>query len=331
MNKKLIPLVVQLKQNNNYIVQGINQNDAGIIFDIKVMDGLESFDFSGYAVVALKIKKPDETYLVDSNTGSYLDIIDPVKGRLKINIPTSCTAQNGMHFCQVTFGMNATTVFATMSFNYFVGDSPNPADEDIIGTDEFPILVNLIAEASDMKSNEDARLVAEEERIANELDRKATAGTLIAAFTDSLEILDNAVATAQSMLAEIYQMLAEGGSVDVSQLTALATKTWVNDKVRWLDYDEIQGILQINRQEEGDYSQNLSPGQFMYCIEPNKLYIGDDEGHAVLVNHRGHVVSGTEPTDTTLLWIDTSEDAPVIKFYDPTAEDWVACNTACFG
>ena len=29
MNKKLIPLVVQLKQNNREILTGINQNDAG--------------------------------------------------------------------------------------------------------------------------------------------------------------------------------------------------------------------------------------------------------------------------------------------------------------
>ena len=43
MNKKVIPIVVRLKQNNNEIIQGIAQNDAGVIFDITVMDGLVPF------------------------------------------------------------------------------------------------------------------------------------------------------------------------------------------------------------------------------------------------------------------------------------------------
>lgn len=330
MNKKLIPLVVQLKQNNREILTGINQNDAGVLFDIKIMDGLETFDFSGYSVVTLKIQKPDGTFTYDASTSEYLDIVDPVHGRLKINVPTSCTAQNGMHFCTVGFGYDETTYFETLTFNYFVGENPNVDDEDVIGTNEFPVLSNLIAQISSVLSAEQVRTSNEEDRVDAEAERQASYTAIVTAVNNKLTEIQNAYSNLQSMLQELNEAIAEGGSVDISQITALATKTWVEDYASDLNYGDTatgkSGRLTIYHGTDADIG-TLNEGEFGYATDTNRLYIGGSNGKA-LINEPCFVATASAPMDTTKLWIDISGTAPVIKYYDGTT--WVNCNTAVF-
>lgn len=330
MNKKVIPLIVQLKQNNNHIETGIAQNDAGVVFDMKIMDGLETFDFSGASLVTLKIKKPDETFTYDSTGGQYVDVVDATKGRLKINIPTSCTAQNGMHFCTVGFAHDESVVFETMSFNYFVGENPNADDEDVIGTNEFPVLTNLIAQTSDMLSQEQIRMSNEEDRIDAEAERQASYTAIITAVNNKLTEIQNAYGNLQSMLQELNEAIAEGGSVDISQISALATKTYVDNAIHGIDLGSTatqkNGTLVIYHGAEADIG-TLTEGEFGYASDTNRLYIGGANGKN-LINEPCFVATASAPMDTTKLWIDISGSAPVIKYYDGTA--WVNCNTAVF-
>lgn len=335
MNKKLIPMVVRLKQNNNDIIQGINQNDAGVVFDITVMDGLVPFNFSGYGVVTLKIKKPDETFTYDSNTGVYVDIVDSEHGRLKINIPTSCTAQNGMHYCRVGFSAGNSTLFETMTFNYFVGQNPNADSEDVIGTNEFPILNNLIAQVSDVISAEAMRASNEAEREEAENDRQENYSTLIALFTECLGFLEAKITDLQSMLDEFNEAVAQGASVDISTISALATKSWVNGNISTafepLDFGNpnLQNQLRLNRgTQSGLNSIALDDGEPFFVTDTGKLYMGHN-GSKVLINGSPYVAGTTAPTDTTLLWIDTTNSTrPVLKYYNGSA--WTAINTAVF-
>lgn len=328
MNKKVIPFEVQLKQNNNHIEQGINQNDAGVIFDIKIMDGLKAFDFSGYSIVTLKITKPDKTMTIDSTGGSFVDIVDAENGRLKINIPTSCTAQNGMHYCRVGFASDDSTLFDAMMFNYFVGEDPNADNEEILGTNEYPILGNLIAEVANALTAERQRLTSEEERIRAEKEREASSATLIALFVEAVGFLEEIIENLQGMLTEVNQALADGGSVDISQISALATKTYVNNYTKNLDFlgDNHDSHLQIYRATANNIP-TLSEGELAYATNTNDLYIGGINGN-VLLTQPCYTVGTTAPTDTTMLWIDTSGVAPAIKYYNGSS--WVACNSAVF-
>lgn len=330
MNKKIIPIIVQLKQNNNHIETGINQNDAGVLFDMKIMDGLETFDFSGASLVTLKIKKPDETFTYDSTGGQYVDIVDSTKGRLKINIPTSCTAQLGMHFCTVGFAYDESTVFETMSFNYFVGENPNADDEDVIGTNEFPVLTNLIAQTSDMLSQEQIRMSNEEDRIDAEAERQASFEAIVSELQLKVATLTSMLTEATSMLTEFNRAIAQGGSVDISQISALATKTYVDNAIHGIDLGSTatqkNGTLVIYHGAEADIG-TLSEGEFGYASDTNKLYIGGANGKN-LINEPCFVATASAPMDTTKLWIDISGTAPVIKYYDGTT--WVNCNTAVF-
>lgn len=299
MNKKNIPFVVQLKQNNNYIVQGIQQNDAGVIFDIKIMDGLEPFDFSGYGVVTLKIVKPDETVTYDSTGGNTVDIIDAENGRLKLNIPTSCTTQDGMHFCTIGFSSDETTYFESATFNYFVGVNPMADDEDIIGTDEYPVLGNLIALVSNIIAKENARDDNEEARKAAELEREAQ----MEEMENLLTVIQQKLNETQNALAQLNEALAEGGSIDISTINSLATKTYAHEVAEEESHVECE--------TESDLSA-LEEGKLGYATDTGKLLLGYDGG-TVWLNSPCFVAGSTAPTDTTKLWIDSSNNT--LKFY----------------
>ena len=327
MNKKNIPLIVQLKQNNNQIVQGINQNDAGVLFDMKVMDGLEVFDFSGFGIITLKFIKPDGTYRYDSATSENLDIIDPEKGRIKINIPTSCTEQKGMYNVTIGFGQDENTYFTTCSFNYYVGEVSEANDDDVTGQNEFPVLTNMILQMAGIQDKEELREYAESEREENEKNREEKMATLMALYVDVLGAIDDAAKLAYSMLEDVYEAMAQGASIDITNIEALATKTWVSTRLEDLDMEDIQGVFQIRRMAE-DYTGNLNSGEFLYCTDDNKLYIGNANGRAILVNKPFFTAQAEEPTDTSVLWIDNSGTVPVIKYHD--GNEWVSCNTAVF-
>ena len=168
MNKKVLSAVIQLKQNNRKILRGVVQNDTGVILDIRVMDGLVPFDFSGYGIVTIKVVKPDETIYINSNGSDLVDTINARSGRFKIGIPASLTAQPGMHFVTIGFGESSNTYFQTVAFNYFVGEDATISDSTIEGSDEFPILTNLIAQFSDMAQTLDEWEQKELERQHNE-------------------------------------------------------------------------------------------------------------------------------------------------------------------
>lgn len=332
MNKKIIPIIVQLKQNNNFIAQGISQNDAGVVFDIKIMDGLESFNFAGYDIVTLKIQKPDETFTYDSDTGAYVDIVDAVNGRLKINIPTSCTAQNGMHFCTVGFAHSEDTLFETMTFNYYVSQNPTPDEDDIRGTNEYPILGNLITQCSGFVSAENMRVSSEEDRAAAEAARRAEYLQIKQSFEETLAQVTSTLAECQSMLGEVLQALADGGEVDVSLLTALATKSYVSNALSLLNYgaDSTKHLCIYNVDDDEDISlKEYLQGELGYSFDKNKLYIGTGvNDNLVWVNRPCFEASSEAPDDTAFLWIDTSGTVPVIKYHDGNA--WVNCNVAVY-
>lgn len=334
MNKKIIPIVVQLKQNNNYIAQGINQNDAGVLFDMTVMDGLEPFNFAGYSIVTLKITRPDGTFRYDSGDSDNVDVIDPENGRLKINIPTSCTTQNGMYFCNIGFGLDEQTYFETMSFNYFVGTDPQAEDDDVIGTNEFPVLTNLIAQTSEIVNAETARANAELTRVSAEEEREHVNSVLIALFTEAVGFLEDKITDLQSLLQQVNEALAEGGSIDVSQINALATKTYVEtmigNSLNPIDFgDSTKDIeLKINRGTQSELSgTTLNDGELYYTTDTNILFIGNG-GTKKAINTAPYSAGSTAPTDTSLLWIDTSGTTPVIKYYANST--WNTCSSAVF-
>ncbi len=246
MNKKVLSAVIQLKQNNNKILRGVVQNDTGVILDIRVMDGLTPFDFSGYGIVTIKVTKPDETIYINSNGSDLVDTIDSKNGRFKFGIPASLTAQPGMHFVNIGFGESSNTYFQTVSFNYFVGEDATIDDETIRGSDEFPILTNLIAQFSDM-----AQTIAEWEQ--QEMERQNHESYREQRWDDweamLLGLMEEA-RQAKAMYNLVIQAIINSGvtlpiQVDTSDLVLqddlddYATKDYVDDAIDDLDLPQV--------------------------------------------------------------------------------------------
>lgn len=246
MNKKVLSAVIQLKQNNNKILRGVVQNDTGVILDIRVMDGLVPFDFSGYGIVTIKVVKPDETIYINSNGSDLVDTLNAKTGRFKVGIPATLTAQPGMHFVTIGFGESSNTYFQTVSFNYFVGEDATISDSTIEGSDEFPILTNLIAQFSHMAEELQRFEDEEHDRQTNEAQRELE----FLALKQQIEDLKQEAQQTKAMFNYVLQAIQDAGvtlpiSVDTSDLVLqddlddYATIDYVNDTIDDLDLPQV--------------------------------------------------------------------------------------------
>lgn len=246
MNKKVLSAVIQLKQNNNKILRGIVQNDTGVILDIRVMDGLVPFDFSGYGIVTIKVVKPDETIYINSNGSDLVDTLNAKTGRFKVGIPATLTAQPGMHFVTIGFGESSNTYFQTVSFNYFVGEDATISDSTIEGSDEFPILTNLIAQFSHMAEELQRFEDEEHDRQTNEAQRELE----FLALKQQIEDLKQEAQQTKAMFNYVLQAVQDAGvtlpiPVDTSDLVLqddlddYATITYVDHSIQDLDLPQV--------------------------------------------------------------------------------------------
>ena len=290
MNKKVISATIQLKQNNRKIFRGVEQNDTGVILDIRVMDGLRPFDFSGYSLVTLKVTKPDGTIYVDSDASSLVDTIDSVNGRFKVGIPATLTAQKGMHFCQVGFGGDSATYFQSIGFNYFVSEDPMVSDDEVMGTNELPILQNLIIQFSHMADTLQRFEEEEHDRQTNEAAREAEFLALKQQIADALL----AAQQAKGLYDWLLQAIHDAGVV-------LPIPVDPSDLVT---------------------EDELSEALYGY-VTADDLASELDDLHLPQV-----VAQTTAPTDTTKIWIDTSGANAVVKYYANNA--WKSANVAVF-
>lgn len=290
MNKKVLSAVIQLKQNNRKILRGVVQNDTGVILDIRVMDGLVPFDFSGYGIVTIKVVKPDETIYINSNGSDLVDTINARSGRFKIGIPASLTAQPGMHFVTIGFGESSNTYFQTVAFNYFVGEDATISDSTIEGSDEFPILTNLIAQFSHMAEELQRFEDEEHDRQTNEAQRELE----FLALKQQIEDLKQEAQQTKAMYNYVLQAIVNSGVV-------LPVQVDTSDLVL---EDELTETLD-------DYA--------------TKAYVTTAIGN---LNLPQVVAQPTAPTDTNKIWIDTSGGTPVIKFYANST--WNTANVAVF-
>jgi hypothetical protein len=231
-----------------------------------------------------------------------------------------------MYFCTIGFALDEDTYFEALGFNYFVGPNPTPEDEDITGDNEFAIFSQMIAQMGGVMNAETLRANAESEREEAEEIRAQRSASLIAAIVDMLGRIDDASETAMSMMTDIQEAIAQGASIDITDIQALATKTYVENRCDNMDFNE-GGTLTIYHPLRSEF-EGLNEGEMAYATDEKKLYIGDHGGGMTCLNEPWFTVQAEEPEDTSKLWIDNSGTVPVIKYHD--GNEWVSCNTAVF-
>lgn len=324
MNKKYFNVPVYLKDNNARIVEGVIQGDTADLFNIKLYDGSEAFDFTGYSMAILTIIRPDATEYVDT-AGEYLDILDPAEGRIAFTLPATLTNQVGMHFCSVSIYANGIKL-ATARFNYYVQGELSDGS-GMIGENEYPVMQKLLAQMALIVDAEQMRAEAEYLRVLQENQRVDETSGIVAKASASAKTAEGYAAAAQDW----YNLLVTyAGDLTGVDLNGIATKQELAEAIAAIDCGLFDGsvykALQIMR---GDMSNlpALKDGEMGFAKDKQELYIGSN-GSNILLNGPCFVAQATAPSDTDKLWIDTG-NSNAIKFYD--GEKWASTSTATFG
>ena len=321
MNKKYFNVPVSLKDNNARIVEGVIQYDTADLFNIKLYDGTEPFDFSGYSTLVFTALKPDGTEYIDTE-GEYLDVVDAADGRIAFTLPPALTVLGGMHFCNITIYSNGVKL-SSARFNYFVQEALAEGD-NARHTDEYPLLEQLISKLSLIQDAEQMRNEAEALRVLAENERVSdTSGIVAQAQTLALQAQSYAKA-AQDWYTLLITYAGDLTGVDLS---GIATKHDVEDAVSEIDCGEFEGAsvktIQFRRGSI-DNLPALKAGEAAFADD--KLFVGNGQSN-VQINSAPFIAQATEPTDTSRLWIDTA-NGNAIKFFDGIA--WVGTATATF-
>lgn len=324
MNKKYFNVPVYLKDNNARIVEGVIQGDTADLFNIKLYEGTEAFDFTGYSLVMLTVIKPDATEYIDS-TGQHLDILDPAEGRMALTLPPVLTSQSGMHFCAVSVYANGVKL-TTARFNYYVQEDLSDGS-GMMGENEYPIMQKLLAQLSLIVDAEQMRMESEELRVLAENQRASETAGIVAQANSSAA----AAAGYAKAAKDWYDLLVtHAGDLTGADLTGIATKQELADALAAIDCGLFDGSVYKALQVLRGNMENLpalKDGEFGYAKNRQELYIGAD-GANVLLNGPCFIAQATEPEDTGKLWIDTG-NGNAIKFYD--GEKWASTSTATFG
>lgn len=324
MNKKYFNVPVYLRDNNARIIDGVVQGDTADLFNIKLFDGTEAFDFTGYSLIVLSVVRPDGTEYIDKD-GEHLDILDAKEGRMALTLPASLTSQVGMHFCTVTIYSNGVKM-TTGRFNYYIQKGLSDGN-GMMDSDEYPIMQKLIAQLSLIEDAERMRMASEELRVLAENGRvNDTAGIIQQASTLASQAEGYAKAAK-----DWYDLLIKyAGDATGVELSGIATKQELVDGLSNIDAGTFDGSVYKCIQILRGVMENLpmlKDGELGYAKEKKQLYIGSD-GENVLLNGACFIAQATEPEDTGKLWIDTG-NGNAIKFYD--GETWASTSTATFG
>lgn len=348
MNYKEFNVALPIHDNNVVIIDGIVQYDTANIVNVRLMDGTEPFDFTGYTNVFVEIMKPDGTHvqacacgdpLIDNDNNPYrIQIIDPVEGRISFTLKGQATILTGTHFAQITI-MGAGDALTTARLNYYVKDTVS-SDEDSVfleSLDDYASLRNLIAKCSAIATAEEMRVDAETLRKLAEIQRENDADELEREITEYLSNAEEYVQKTQDYMeeAERFAQLAQNPSAEIMEelITGLglATENYVTETVENATgafnagtYSNLDKLLQIRRGNDSAVP-TLEDGELGWSSDAQTLYVGSPNGNVPI--NGVYVASTTAPGRTDILWIDISAGS-VVKYYNGTA--WTPTATAAF-
>lgn len=347
MNYKEFNIALPIKDNNVQIVDGIVQYDTANIVNVRLMDGVEPFDFTGYTEVILDILKPDGTFInacvtdnpeiTDDNDPYRIQVVDPKEGRISFTLQGQATLLTGSHFAEITV-MGAGASMTAAKINYHVGDTiaRDTDPESLTSSDDYVTLRQLIAKNSAISTEERNRVDVETLRKMAELAREER-------FNEMEELVQQYIANAEGYvnqteynmeLSKQYAELAKNPSKEIIKSLAqeldLVTKQYTDNLVAantkdfnagtFTDSDDERKLLKVRT---GTASQKpaLVEGEFGFCTDTKRLFIGDTPVNGV------YVVGASAPTEKHVLWIDTSAGNS-IKYWNGTT--WQATATATF-
>lgn len=343
MNYKAFNIGLPIKDNNVKIQDGLVQFDTANIINVRLIDGAEPFDFTGYTDILLDILKPDGHRIVagitsdgeNTNNPYQIHVLDPAQGLIRFVLSGQATIITGTYFCTLSLFASG-KVLTSARINYYVGESLlNEMDPGVESTDDYQFLLNLIDRNSNIASAEQDRADAEYQRELNEDAREERFSELEKYIT---QYLDNAVTYVNQTKgymedAERFAELAQNPSTEIitgliSEM-GLSTKEYVDTEIDENTKDFIVG--DITQEDHKIFSMGIAatmPGLEkgeMGIDNGNNVYVGGSSGNILISGV--YVVGEIAPEETTLLWIDTSANSQ-LKYYNGSS--WVPVSTLAF-
>lgn len=349
MNYKQFNLALSIKDNNVYLINGVVQGDTANIVNVRLMDGAEPFDFTGYNQVHIEILKPDGTVIeacvtddedIDNPNNPYsIQVVDAENGRIAFTLQGQATILSGTHFGQIVI-MGAGEKLTSARFNYYSGGSLFEELPEITSSNEYSSLMTLFAALSTIASEEANRAESERQRTQAEFDREVRITELAREISDYLANAEGYVDQTRAYMeaAEMAKELAQNPSeellgqlleeFDFATLTAMTEA--INNATRDFDagnYTDDEATVKYLRVKRGFDSElpALQTGELAYSTDTKTVYVGDGE-NAIPLNGV-YVASQIAPDRTDLLWIDLSAGG-VVKYHDGSA--WQPTSTATF-
>lgn len=341
MNYKQFNVALPIRDNNVQIVDGVVQYDTANIFNVRLMDGVEPFDFTGYTEVYIEILKPDGTHVqscitddpeVNNVNNPYaIQVVDAKEGRLSFTLQGQATILPNSHFMQIIIAGGG-RILTTAKLNYYVGGSLMDPTVDLTSNDEYTTLLTLINRNTSIMDKEKLREQSESDRMTAEAEREARMAEMERDVDDLLKSTDDLVEQCNSAAerAELAKELALNPSATImAQLIEelnLVEKQYIDNLTKnfdaglFTDDDETKRLLKVRTGTASELPE-LVEGELGYATDTKRLYVGD-----VPVNGVYHV--GEEaPTETHILWLDTASGG-IIKYYDGI--DWQPAATVAF-
>lgn len=347
MNYKVFNIALPIKENNVQIIDGLVQGNTANIVNVRLMDGVEPFDFTGYTEVFLNILKPDGKYIdacitdnpeYNSNNPYTIQVLDPKTGLISFVLQGQATVLEGSYFGEITI-VGGGALLTAARINYYVGDTiqRKTDSESLTSSDDFASLRNMIMKNSAISSAETNRNLAEGLRMSAEEQRELRMTELEDYIRTYLENAAGYVAESKGYMeqTELYAQLAQNPSAEIiEQLLEgfnFASIKYVDDQVENATagfdagtYTNPVKLLQFVRGTDSELP-NLEEGEPAWSTDSNIFYVGGAEG-AVPINGT-FVANVVSPSRHDILWIDLSAGASV-KYWDGAA--WQPTATATF-
>lgn len=208
MNYKLFNVAVPIRANNVVLVDGLVQYDTANIVNVRLMDGVDPFDFTGWTHILLEILKPDGSVITtcvgheaDISAEDASDIIDKIvndSAEAEEAVPTpsadDLNKNNNPYTIQVleptegrisfTLKDQATILsgthfmrivvmgggekLSTAKVNYYVGDVMIETLPDMTSSNDYSAFSAMLLEMAKYVNSERARADAEADRMAAE-------------------------------------------------------------------------------------------------------------------------------------------------------------------
>lgn len=349
MNYRQFNIALPIKDNNVQMIDGIVQGDTANTVNVRLMDGAEPFDFTGYNQVFIEISKPDgnavqacvtsDPDIEDANNPYNIQIVDAKQGRIAFTLKGQATVLPGTHFGQIVI-IGAGQKITTARFNYYSGDSLFEEMPEISSSNDYASLMALYMSLSKIASEEDNRAEAEIQREEAEADREQRIIELTNEITEYLRNADSYVESSREYmeLAERFAELAQNPSKELLNellqeldfATATAMEEAVRSATRDFDagnYTDGESVCKKLRARRGAHADipTLDSGEFGWSEDSKTLYVGT--GSSNIPINGVYIVSWDAPERTDIFWIDTSSGG-VIKFYNGSS--WQPTATAVF-